>query len=129
MNSADAIYFRIDPQQPSFKVSRNFILSEYASKCGSFQVVLHPALILGVQRIRDEIGEPIKITSGYRTIGHNARIGGAPNSYHTLGMACDLTYDGDLKRIQAIATGIGMVSRIYPDRNFIHVDVGTPRTW
>lgn len=47
-----------------------------------------------LQVVRDIIGKPIKITSGYRTISHNQSVGGAPNSYHLYGMAADIVVDG-----------------------------------
>ncbi len=41
--------------------------------------------------LREYIGQPIYINSGYRSLNHNARIGGVRNSYHTLGMASDIS--------------------------------------
>lgn len=128
MNESDAIGFIYNPDQPNRMVSRNFKLSEFASKCGSYQVLIHPALLVGLQAIRDAYGRPIRIKSGYRTIGHNAKIGGAPNSYHTKGMAVDITCD-EMELVQGLAQALGMVARMYRDRNFLHIDVGVPRSW
>jgi uncharacterized protein YcbK (DUF882 family) len=36
------------------------------------------------------IGEPILVSSGYRTPDENYRVGGASNSYHVLGKAFDI---------------------------------------
>jgi zinc D-Ala-D-Ala carboxypeptidase len=127
-NEADTIVYRIDQSQPRFKLSRNFELREFASRCGSFQILVHPALIVGLQELRDVYGKPIKILSGYRTIGHNARIGGAPNSYHTKGMAADIQGE-DLPLIAKLAKDIGFVTKHYVDKNFVHVDVGHDRNW
>jgi len=121
----DAIVF---DSNKDTQVSRNFHIKEYQSKCGSHHVLLHPALILGVQSIRDAVKFPIKINSGYRTIGHNARIGGAPNSYHTKGMAADLS-GRDLDAIYQAARQIGMMARKYTEKGFVHVDVGPERNW
>lgn len=54
----------------------------------------HLANILGVlapgmQRIRDELGVPVQITSGYRAPAVNRAVGGAPSSQHQLGLAAD----------------------------------------
>lgn len=43
-----------------------------------------------LQVLIDYLGKPIKITSGYRSPNHNARIGGAKHSYHVKGMAADI---------------------------------------
>lgn len=48
-------------------------------------------LLLKVNSLLQELGikEPVQ-TSGFRTIAHNAAIGGAPNSLHCLAHAIDL---------------------------------------
>ena len=127
-NPLDAIPFDTTPDR---NISRNFKLSEYASGCGAPKLLLHPAIILGVQNIRDICGFPIRINSGYRSEAHNARVGGSPNSLHRLGMAVDLSpvsgKADELTKIITTATNLGFVTRIYP--NFVHVDCGKPRKW
>jgi uncharacterized protein YcbK (DUF882 family) len=127
-NAMDALLFRIDSTNPKQRLSRNFQLREFASKCGSHQVLIHPMLLVGLQAIRDEYGAPISITSAYRTPNHNNSVGGAPNSLHTLGMAADVTGD-DIDSIASIASELGLTVRIYPEKNFVHLDVGKPRNW
>ena len=39
-------------------------------------------LILILESIRNELGKPVVITSGYRTEAHNEKVGGKPNSPH-----------------------------------------------
>ena len=39
-------------------------------------------------------GEPIRINSGYRSPQHNRKIGGAANSNHLTGCACDIRVSG-----------------------------------
>ena len=124
----DALLFRIDSTNPKQRLSRNFQLREFASKCGSHQVLIHPMLLVGLQAIRDEYGAPIGITSGYRTPNHNKAVGGAPSSLHMAGMAADVTGD-DIDSIASIASELGLTVRIYPEKNFVHLDVGKPRNW
>jgi zinc D-Ala-D-Ala carboxypeptidase len=127
-NEADALVFYFDQMGENYKVSRNFKLREFASKCGSNQVVLHPAIMIGVQALRDALQVPIRITSGYRTPSHNASVGGAKNSYHVKGMACDVRTDEFTpEEIATVARSLGLVARPYD--TFCHIDVGTPRTW
>lgn len=40
--------------------------------------------------IRERLGSPIRVNSGYRTISVNNAVKGAKNSYHTLGLAADI---------------------------------------
>ncbi len=43
-----------------------------------------------LEAVRDLVGQPILITSGYRCAELNRRIGGSPSSAHTRGMAADI---------------------------------------
>lgn len=43
-----------------------------------------------LQPLRDAIGSPIIVTSGFRCRALNKAVGGAPLSYHCMGMAADL---------------------------------------
>lgn len=45
---------------------------------------------LYLEPLRECIGEPIVINSGYRSKEVNAAVGGAKNSYHLLGLAADI---------------------------------------
>lgn len=52
-------------------------------------------LIINVmQPLRNYVGKPIIITSGYRSIGLNAKVGGVSNSQHLKGQACDFVIQG-----------------------------------
>jgi len=58
--------------------------------------VIHNLTLLAhrLQGIRDLLGRPILINSGYRTPEHNRAVGGAKNSYHLKGMAADIIIPG-----------------------------------
>lgn len=51
-------------------------------------------LATNLQVLRDEIGLPITIVSGYRTTAHNRKVGGKPASKHLLAMAADIKIQG-----------------------------------
>lgn len=51
-----------------------------------------------LQPLRDAVGAPIRVTSGYRSPVLNARIGGSATSQHRLGEAADIVLPADLDR-------------------------------
>jgi uncharacterized protein YcbK (DUF882 family) len=48
-----------------------------------------------LQPIRDAYGKPIKVSSGYRCLKLNEKVGGAVNSQHVKGEAADITTISD----------------------------------
>ena len=54
-----------------------------------------------LQPLRDELGRPVSITSGYRSARLNAHVGGVPNSAHLNGLAADIHVDR-LKALPAV---------------------------
>ena len=88
-------------------------------------VKLDHRLLEKLQDLRDRVGAPVNITSGYRSPEYNKRIGGSPNSQHILGRAADIKVPGHSPEyIGKIAQEIGFTGvGIYP--TFIHVDVRT----
>jgi uncharacterized protein YcbK (DUF882 family) len=72
------------------------------------------------------------INSGYRTAAFNASLeGAAKNSMHIQAKAADIRIPGlatDQIAKLAKAIGVGGVG-VYPSKGFIHVDIGTIRTW
>ena len=92
------------------RISKNFTLDELcASKTanangirnnpGQTDVVNLCALVHNVlQPLRDAMGEPIKIGSGFRTLKLNNAVGGVRNSQHMKGEAADLCIDGDIQK-------------------------------
>jgi uncharacterized protein YcbK (DUF882 family) len=128
-NPLDSLRFEIDKVGRSYKVSRNFTLGELASKDGANIVLLHPALIIALQTIRDHVGKPIRVNSAFRSPTHNKAIGGASNSLHTLGLAADIVIDGMTPiEVASLANDMGLGGiKAYP--TFTHIDVGRHRTW
>lgn len=78
------------------KLTKNFNLSEF--NCKDFRASPVPEkfydnvqkLANELQKLRDKLGEPVFIISGYRTIDHNRKIGGAAKSYHLIAKAADI---------------------------------------
>lgn len=80
------------------QLTENFNLSEFKSKDGAEfpeKVVAQLKILANnLQVLRDEIGKPITINSGYRSPEHNKAIKGAKDSFHVKGMAADIDVDG-----------------------------------
>ncbi len=47
-----------------------------------------------LQPLRDKLGKPVVVTSGYRSPAVNAAVGGARNSAHMSGLAADIHVPG-----------------------------------
>ena len=80
------------------KLTKNFNSEEFACKDGT---AVPKSLLPTVQKLaenlqvlRDHIGKPISINSGYRTPTYNKKIGGAPLSQHVQAKAGDLRIEG-----------------------------------
>lgn len=87
-----------------------------------------------IDRLRDKMGIPLIINSGFRCDNHNADIGGSPTSKHRLGLASDIStknlsseqrYNLIKNAYEIGINGIG----IY--KNFVHLDHrrGAPSLW
>jgi uncharacterized protein YcbK (DUF882 family) len=120
------------------RLSKNFTRNEFACQgenCCSHSAPLHPDLIDGVQALRDEIGCALNISSGFRCRTHNKAIGGKENSFHTLGMACDILIPNSIsaKQFSKMTRNIAQFENggIGVYKSFIHVDVRNngPANW
>jgi uncharacterized protein YcbK (DUF882 family) len=76
------------------KLSTNFSLHEFESADGTApngDVLKNlTELAKNLEVLRKHLGQPIRVTSGFRSKEHNKKIGGALNSFHVLGMAADI---------------------------------------
>lgn len=111
---------------------RNFTPQELACR-GTGTLRIDDASLDMLQRLRDRLGVPMIVTSGYRSPQHNAAVGGAPASQHLLGKAFDISMGNiDPREFELAARAVGFkgIGR-YPRSNFIHVDNrdGPPADW
>jgi uncharacterized protein YcbK (DUF882 family) len=84
--------------------------------------------------IREEIGLPIRIMSGYRTKKYNMGCGGKPQSAHLFALAADIQCDLDPKVLYSVIQSLIDQKKIsdgglslYP--TWVHVDCARPRRW
>ena len=117
------------------QISKNFTWEEFtafdtAKKLGILNQIIDwevrdnvIALVENLlQPLRDAWGKPITINSGYRCQKHNKNVGGAKNSRHTQGMACDIVVKGvKPKEVAKFAETIGIRGIGLYD-TFVHID-------
>lgn len=76
------------------KVGQHFKVKEFACKDGSQVVFIDSYLVSILDILRNQVGKPVIINSGYRTPARNKEVGGAKYSYHMRGMAADIRANG-----------------------------------
>jgi len=111
----------------------NFYKKEFDSNDGSKmpEDVLENIKLLAkeLQVLRDYLGVSIHINSGYRSPEYNKKIGGVKNSYHTKGIAADISVkDYTPKQLAKIVKklrdeGKLQINAIGLYNGFIHVDI------
>jgi len=80
------------------RLTKNFNLSEFDCKDGSeIPSQLLPnvlELAESLQELRNLLNSPIRINSAYRSLEHNASIGGTNSSQHLFAKAADIVVKG-----------------------------------
>lgn len=116
------------------KDTEHFKVSEFACKhCG--KNLIDQRVINMAEEIRQKLGVPVHVNSGYRCEKHNANVGGVKNSKHTYGLAADLSCKlGALAMFNAVKElrSEGKLRDmdyciLYKRKNFIHIDCGGQR--
>ncbi len=91
--NADSGFFSGDPDHITGWTAEFFTPHEFASK-GNGMLHVSKAMVAALDRVREAVGHPITITSGYRDPAHNRRVGGAKYSRHVVGDAVDINLAG-----------------------------------
>ena len=122
------------------QLTKNFKLSEFKCRDGTSVPDEHmanvEALAKNLQVLRDYIGKPINVISGYRSPKYNRKIGGARRSQHMFARAGDIKVKGmDPKEVKdaieklilegkMVQGGVGLYT------TFVHYDVrGRKARW
>jgi zinc D-Ala-D-Ala carboxypeptidase len=108
----------------------NFSPAEIACR-GTGQIKLHPEALDKLQALRDRLGKPLIVRSGYRSPEHNRAVGGAKASKHMDGTAFDIAMSNhDPVAFESAARAVGFLGfGFYPRSGFMHVDLGPARQW
>ncbi len=115
-------------------LTRHFSRHELACRCGCGFYRSSRALLRALEAIREELGQPLHVSSGCRCSEHNRAEGGSPRSLHLRGEAADVFSPGltplEIYRAAETMADRGLIGGIglYPWG--VHVDVGLPgRRW
>ena len=79
-----------------------------------------------LQPLRDHLGRPVVVSSGYRSPALNQAVGGAPNSAHVQGRAADITVPGVKPRevaLAIVALGLPFDQVILEGGSWVHVAI------
>ena len=107
------------------KVGQHFKVKEFACRDGSQVVFIDDYLCTILDILRNKLGKPIIVTSGYRTPCWNQKCNGAKYSYHMRGMAADIRVNGmkakelAKKLDEIVPNGCGII--VYD--SWVHFDV------
>ena len=116
------------------KLSRYFSSKEFENSTDK-EFYIDPVLLEKLDLVREEFGESITITSGYRSPAHNAKIGGSPSSQHCLGKSADIRPSAaskeKLDKLYLICENYFEAVGDGRKKGFIHVDtrIGKIRRW
>jgi uncharacterized protein YcbK (DUF882 family) len=115
------------------QISLHFNEIEFQSKDGDqMPEILYSNLVSlcnNLEKIRTAIQYPIHVISGYRSIEHNKKVGGVPNSFHCKAMAADITCKNitpmilGFKIIDLINTGKIIQGGVGIYQGFVHYDI------
>lgn len=103
-----------------------FSLCEFACHhCGQLpEGGMNPVLLQKLDKLRERLGRPVIVSSGYRCPVHNRNVGGVYNSQHVQGTAADIYCPGvSVEALADMAAEIGFdgIGRYY-NQGFVHVD-------
>ena len=111
------------------QLARHFKVKEFACKDGSQVVFIDEYLYTILDILREKLGKPVIINSGYRTPTRNKEVGGAKYSYHMRGMAADIRVNGMTGKEIA-----NKLDKIIPDEcgiivhsTWVHIDTRTKK--
>lgn len=105
------------------KLSEHFEANEFVCKCGCGKSIADKELVTKLEKLRELLGKPIYITSGYRCPKHSVSVGGYATDAHTVGIAADIQISGyTVEDIAEAAEKVGF-SGIGLMNNAVHVDV------
>lgn len=126
---------RVMKKLENIRLSKNFTLDEFVVTATGLENIPGPEDIANLQELatnvlqplREALGRPIIITSGYRSPAVNAAIGGAGTSQHVIGQAADfkvpgMTNEQIIARIRALKLPYDqLIDEVKGQSRWIHI--------
>lgn len=108
----------------AYNFGKYFSSKEFRCKCGCGGLDISQKLIDRLNTVREILGKPIVISSGYRCLKHNRAEGSNDTSSHIKGLAVDIKAVDSSYRYELLKVlfFVGFV-RIGIDKDFIHIDI------
>lgn len=109
---------------PGRHLTEHFTETELACRCCG-RLLVNSDLVNRLEALRQLIGRPVLVNSGFRCPEHNRAVGGAKNSYHLRSMAADIRSPGlSVSQLVSLAEQVGFTGiGTYQTLGFVHVDV------
>lgn len=117
------------------QLTANFQRHEFACKgraCCDGTAAMDLGFVAALQTLRDALGGPLKVNSGFRCYRHNWNIGSTYSSQHPRGLAADLAIPAGMTaaELAAVAESLGLFGGIGVYPTWVHVDFGPAgRRW
>ena len=115
------------------KDTNHFKVKEFACKCGCGKQDIDQRVVDMAETIREALGVPVRVNSGCRCEKHNAKVGGVTGSFHTKGLAADLSCKLGAKKLFLTAQKLFLEGNL-PQLDYcilypwgIHIDCGGKR--
>jgi zinc D-Ala-D-Ala carboxypeptidase len=103
---------------------------------GTGQLFINAEAIGALDILRSRLGHPIRLSSAFRSVYHNSKIGGAPLSAHSIkarkgaASAFDIVLEGrDKETIRKVAQQCGFKGFGMRYQTFIHIDMARSRSF
>lgn len=85
---------------------------------------MKPHVLRALDALREKVGFPLTINSGYRTEANNKAVKGSANSAHLRGVAVDIKAVGGRAKFDLVKAGMELgFTRIGVGKTFIHLDM------
>jgi zinc D-Ala-D-Ala carboxypeptidase len=103
-----------------------------ASK-GEGELLIDEASMDKLQKLRSILGKPLIVSSAYRSLAHNRKVGSMDTSQHRKGKAFDVVMaNHDPAHFESMAKAVGFAGiGHYPNASkpFMHINTGPARRW
>ena len=101
---------------------KHFKIEEFECPCCG-RAEMSEAFLEKLDVIRERVGIPMRVVSGFRCARYNERIGGARRSKHMTGNAADVHVFSSNHRMRMVEEGVGLgIGRFGIGVTFLHID-------